>query len=171
MFSYIKMENIIGTLIGIVVVLAVLYHMKNGTKEGAMNVIQSWVDAVTVQKDPEQVADMFCPDGTLVGTVSSQIRSGPQIKEYFEYFAKLPGLKVLKMNPTKVQNVRMGVWLVTSFVTWEWEGLPEPIVARMSFLLRDGMIFQLHSSALPERPSELAQEAQPLYAFEYYHHK
>ena len=40
------------------------------------------------------------------------------------------------------------VYINTAFVTWKWDGLDEPIIARMSFILRNNCIYQLHSSAL-----------------------
>jgi len=103
---------------------------------------------------PVAIAKLFCSDGNLVGTVSQVKRTGKDIKGYFDYFAKLPGLRALdkKYNISKVTN---NVSLNTAFITWTWHGLENPIVARMTFLYRNKCIFQLHSSALPELNKDL----------------
>jgi len=108
-----------------------------------------WIYEVTINKDPWSVYNLFCKNATLLGTVSQTLRTGHRIKEYFDYFAKLPKLEVLnkKYNITKVNDL---VYINTAFVTWTWEGLPKPIVARMTFTYNDNCIIQLHSSMLPK---------------------
>ena len=108
----------------------------------------NWINAVTINHDPQEIANLFCDDGNLVGTVSQVKRKGSDIKLYFDYFAKLPGIKVIskKYNISKVTS---NVFINTAFITWYWNGLDKPIVARMTFVFRDKCIFQLHSSALP----------------------
>ena len=113
-----------------------------------------WIRKVTVAHDPAGVADMFCADGNLVGTVSQVKRKGRDIQGYFDYFARLPGIKVVSKK-YNISTVIPGVHLNTAFITWTWDGLKKPITARMSFLFRDNCIFQLHSSALPEQNESL----------------
>ena len=115
-----------------------------------------WLEAVTVHHDPEMIYSMFCPDGNLVGTVSQMKRKGRDIQKYFEYFAKLPGIKVLSKQ-YNISRVSSDVFVNTAFITWKWDGINEPVVARMTFLFRDRCIFQLHSSKLPELNEKLLE--------------
>ena len=109
----------------------------------------AWINEVTVEQNPEAVHKLFCSDGNLVGTVSQVKRNGEDIKKYFDYFAKLPGIKVLAKK-YNISEVTPHVYLNTAFITWTWDGLEDPITARMTFLFRNKCIFQLHSSALPD---------------------
>ncbi len=113
------------------------------------NLTDQWIYNVTEINSPDAVTKMFCKNGNLVGTVSQIIREGPDIKKYFEYFTKLPDIKVInkKYNIVKVVD---NIYINTAFITWNWEGLEKPIIARMTFLFKNKCIFQLHSSALPE---------------------
>lgn len=109
----------------------------------------NWIHQVTVKNDPKAVSKLFCPDGSLVGTVSKEIRKHQDIYKYFVFFANLKGIRVVykKYNIVKVTD---SVYVNTAFIKWYWDGLKEPITARMTFIFRDNCIFQLHSSALPE---------------------
>jgi len=91
----------------------------------------AWVKEVAVNHNPEAIYKLFCTDGNLVGTVSQVKRNGVDIKKYFDYFAKLPGIKVLskKYHISKVTPI---VYLNTAFITWTWDGLENPITARMT---------------------------------------
>lgn len=115
-----------------------------------------WIREVTVNHNPEAIYKMFCEGGSLVGTVSQVKRKGNDIKKYFDYFAKLPGIKVLhkKYNITKVTN---DVFINTAFVTWKWNSINEPIIARMTFVYKNNCTFQLHSSKLPDTNQKLLQ--------------
>lgn len=112
------------------------------------NLTDEWINAVTVQHDPLAVANMFCHDASLLGTVSQIYRTEDDIEKYFDYFAKLPGITVLNKQ-YNISQVTPNVNINTAFITWNWDGLEEPVVARMSFVFRDNCIFQLHSSQLP----------------------
>ena len=119
----------------------------NGEKFIA-DLTDEWCYRVTEEKNAARVAGLFCADGSLIGTVSTTLRGGNQIYEYFRYFAELPGLVVLNSN-YHITHVSGNVWLNTAFITWWWQGLEDPLVARMTFLYRGVCLFQLHSSALP----------------------
>ena len=116
----------------------------------------NWCNSVIIKHDPEAIANLFCPDGNLVGTVSQVKRKGLDIKRYFNYFAKLPNINIIdkKYNISKVTN---DVFINTAFITWMWDGLEKPIVARMTFVFRNSCIFQLHSSALPDLNDKLLE--------------
>ena len=116
-----------------------------------------WVEKVTVENSPGEVYKMFANDATLVGTVSARLRRGQGIKQYFEYFAKLPGISVVDRKDN-VQCVTERVYLNNAFITWKWDGLDNPITARMSFLFRGDEIVSLHSSVLPSPPNKLEGE-------------
>jgi hypothetical protein len=131
------------------------YNNNNNNNNKIKNATDLWIQTVTLKNNPKKVSELFCHDGSLLGTVSRIKRTGrPAIKEYFEYFARKPGIKVLnaKYNISKVTD---RVYINSAFVTWGWDGLYQPITARMTFVFRKNMsgnfcIFQLHSSALPD---------------------
>lgn len=54
-----------------------------------------WIQKVTIDSDPDAIFNLFCQDGNLVGTVSQIKRKGNDIKSYFDYFAKLPEIRVV----------------------------------------------------------------------------
>jgi len=137
-----------------ILIYIIIYFLYNNyynlvTNQDITMLTDKWIYEVTVNHSPENIQTLFCKDGSLVGTVSKVIRTGYDIKFYFNYFAKLPGIKVInkKYNIMKITN---NVFLNTAFVTWKWDGLDQPITARMTFIYRDKCIFQLHSSVLPE---------------------
>lgn len=144
-------------MIKYLILFAIIYFIL--TKESNINVADLtdlWIKEVTINKNPKSISKLFCHDGNLVGTVSQVIRKDKDIERYFDYFAKLPDLQVIdkKYHITKVTN---NVYLNTAFITWHWQGLEEPIVARMTFLYRGKCIYQLHSSALPEQNEDLVR--------------
>jgi len=143
--------NIILFVILICIIIYFLYNNYYNllTHQDISMLTDKWIYEVTVNHNPENIQNLFCKDGSLVGTVSKVIRTGYDIKFYFNYFAKLPGIKVInkKYNIMKITN---NVFLNTAFITWYWDGLDQPITARMTFIYRDKCIFQLHSSVLPE---------------------
>ena len=126
------------------------------TPESVEKLIDTWINYVTIQHDSKKVASLFCNRGSLVGTVSQIKRTGEDIKLYFDYFANLPGIKVVnrKYQITKVSD---DVYINTAFITWYWDGLEAPVVARMTFIINNNCIFQLHSSVLPEVNKSLVE--------------
>ena len=68
--------------------------------------------------------------------------------------SKLPNIEVISKD-YNISKVTDNVYINTAFVTWKWNGLSEPIVARMTFVYRNNCIFQLHSSALPDLNDDL----------------
>jgi len=144
---------IVGLLVTAIVVW---WYATRMSVETISNLTDKWINAVTVNKDPTEIYDLFCSDGNLVGTVSQKKRIGEDIKKYFNYFAKLPDLQVVEKE-YNISRVTSNVYLNTAFITWKWDGLDEPITARMTFLYRDTCIFQLHSSALPDLNEDLVE--------------
>lgn len=158
------------SLILIVLVYFMIYYKRSGTptknkdvtkitnkpigKDDISTLTDAWIEQVTVKNSPEGATQMFCPDGTLIGTVSQAKRTGIDIKKYFDFFAKKPGIKVLNKE-YNINKVASDIYINTAFITWFWSGLNEPIVARMTFIFREKCLFQLHSSVLPEVNDEI----------------
>jgi len=144
----------LGIIVGLILFIAVYRYASLPTSNDISLLTNNWINAVTVEKSPKTVASLFCPDGNLVGTVSQIKRTGEDIERYFDYFAKLPNLRVVS-HEYNVSRITSDVHVNTAFITWMWEGLEEPIVARMTFIFRGSCIYQLHSSALPDVNEDL----------------
>lgn len=127
---------------------------KNMTSHDISKLTDKWIYNVTIKNDADAVRQMFCDDGNLVATASKTIRQGRSILEYFKWFTNLPNIKVINKEYS-ITSITPEVYLNNAWVTWVWDGLDEPLVARMSFTFRKNCIYQLHSSVLPEKPDEL----------------
>merc|ERR1712194_23244 len=125
----------------------------------------AWVRAVTKKNNPRLVADQFCSDAILWGTVSQTIRRGNEvggdIEKYFDYFAKLPGLTVKKAEDN-VAQVTGDVFVNNANVKWNSDAFDAPVNARMTFIYRRDRahtngwcIFELHSSGMPDFNTDL----------------
>jgi hypothetical protein len=130
------------------------YNLFPNQQNDIAKLTDNWINEVTVNNDPQAIYKLFCSDGNLMGTVSQVKRKGLDIKSYFEYFAKLPGIKVFDKK-YNISQVTKNVYINTAFITWYWDTLDKPIVARMTFVFRNNCIFQLHSSALPDLNEDL----------------
>ncbi|CAB1106835.1 unnamed protein product [Ectocarpus sp. CCAP 1310/34] len=127
-----------------------------------------WKDTVTLGTDdaPKKTAALYAPDAVLWGTVSEEVRETPeQIYDYFDFFARLPKLRLLEYTPAPVRvygefAVQAGTY------TFAWEGDDGDTVekrARFSFTFRRGKpgsprpwtIVEHHSSSMPDAPAEL----------------
>ena len=139
-------------VIGIIVIL----FNSSSNRESISDLTDMWIKNVTINNDPDAVYNMFCSDGNLLGTVSQTVREGRDILNYFKFFTALPNIKVLKKD-YRITSITSDVYINTAFITWMWDGLDEPIVARMSFIFRNNCIYQLHSSALPDINEDLRQ--------------
>ena len=123
-------------------------------KKDINNLTDNWIKEVTINNSPDGVYNLFCNDATLLGTVSKIKRRGKDIKKYFDYFAKLPNIRVVNRE-YNISQIVNNVYVNSAFITWSWKGLEKPIVARMTFIFRNKCIFQLHSSELPELNKDL----------------
>jgi hypothetical protein len=142
----------------IVIIIIGFYIYKNyieyPTTDHIATLTDNWIKEVTINNNPKAVYNLFCSDGNLVGTVSQTIRKGKEIETYFDYFAKLPGIKVFEKK-YNISKVTSDVFINTAFITWYWTELDKPITARMTFVFRNNCIYQLHSSQLPEVNEQL----------------
>lgn len=147
-------------IIGVACILLILsltifkQHQGSVSVKEIEDLTNLWIREVTERNNPEAISKLFCADGNLVGTVSQVKRNGADIKKYFDYFAKLPGIRVVAKE-YNISKITDNVYLNTAFIRWQWEGLSEPITARMTFIFRNKCIFQLHSSALPDLNKDL----------------
>lgn len=116
----------------------------------------NWINAVTERHDSEEIAQLFCSDGNLLGTVSQIKRKKEDIKFYFDYFANIPGIRVLKRK-YHIYQLATNIFLNIAFMEWNWDQLKKPIIARMTFIYRGKCIYHLHSSGLPEFNYQLYQ--------------
>lgn len=149
---------LLGTFILFIIVYKIIkFIFRKITYNSRINNIakltDEWIYNVTKLNDPKKIYNMFCDDGKLLGTVSTVIRNNNDIKKYFNYFAKLPNIKVID-SKYNIYNIGGDIYTNTAFITWVWDGV-EPIVARMTFIFKGNCIMQLHSSALPTPPKEL----------------
>lgn len=164
------MKDIYWTII-VIIFLFVIYNCNNYyekyentdntetkkiNEQDIKNQTDKWIEEVTVNNNPNNIYNLFCLEGSLLGTVSQEKRKGEDILKYFDYFAHLPNIQVIskKYNISKVTN---NVFINTAYIKWMWSGLSEPVEARMSFVFRDKCIFQLHSSKLPEKNEKLLE--------------
>ena len=122
--------------------------------QNIVNATNNWITAVTVNHDPEKVVKLFCTDANLFGTVSQIVRKKDDIKLYFEYFAKLPGIKVVKKEYS-ITKVTDNVYINNAIITWFWDELKNPINVRMTFVFKNDCIIQLHSSVVPTINNDL----------------
>ena len=144
-----KKFNIIYVII-IILLFYFLYKIFFSINEKEISKLtDNWINIVTLDHDPQKIANLFCSDGNLVGTVSQIKRTGNDIKLYFNYFTKIPGIKVISKY-YNISKITSNVFINTAFITWDWDNLDNPITTRMTFIFRDTCIFQLHSSILPE---------------------
>jgi hypothetical protein len=150
----------IFTLLFIIAILFLLWNLYgyslSNTQNDIAKLTDNWINEVTVNHDPDAIYKLFCSDGNLMGTVSQVKRTGLDIKGYFNYFAKLPGIKVFEKK-YNISQVTKDVFINTAFITWYWNNLDKPITARMTFVFRNNCIFQLHSSKLPDVNEDLLE--------------
>ena len=119
------------------------------------NLTNVWCAAVTT-KDVDGVMNIFDKNATLVGTVSQIIRRGHDIRGYFNYFCNQPGLKIIDKQDN-IQEVNDNTWINVAYVTWKWDSLSSPIIARMTFVFHNNLLVHLHSSKLPELDTNLVE--------------
>ncbi|CAM9655777.1 unnamed protein product [Scytosiphon promiscuus] len=127
-----------------------------------------WKDTVTLGTEdaPKKTAGLYAPDAVLWGTVSEEVRETPeQIYDYFDFFARLPKLRLTEYTPAPVRvygqfAVQAGTY------TFAWQGADDATVekrARFSFTFRRDhpdsptpwTIVEHHSSSMPIAPDGL----------------
>ena len=147
--------------IAFIIILFIVIQNNQNYQKDITQLTDLWIYNVTVLKNPVSISNMFCNDAVLIGTVSQIIRKGEDIRKYFDYFAKIPGLRVNKKT-YDIQEIDNDTIINNAWIEWNWDGLDEPIMARMSFIFRKDIIgnyclFELHSSKLPEKSEDLVK--------------
>lgn len=114
-----------------------------------------WIQKVEAN-NPQEITELFHTDAFLWGTVSRIVRNNSdQIKEYFDYFACIPGIKAI--NKTyHISKITDTVYVNNAEIHWLHNQIKKPLKARMTFIYRlhsetnQWLIFELHSSQLPD---------------------
>jgi hypothetical protein len=171
-FNFFKLSLIVRKLIflaSVIVLLVTIAPLPSlaQTKELEKEVAETtdiWLDTVTsgTKGVVEKVVALYAENGLLWGTVSEQARDTPaEIRDYFEYFAKLPKLSVnFYQGCVRVYNENIAVNSGYYTFTYEKNGETKEVPARFSFtyLKNDEnkwKIMDHHSSALPKAPELL----------------
>jgi len=137
--------------------------MKKAEKEVAEST-DIWLDTVTSGSEEvvDEVVALYAEDGLLWGTVSEQVRDTPaEIRDYFEYFAKLPELSVSSYKGcVRIYDKNLAINSGYYTFTYNKDGQTKKVPARYSFTYHKGSnnqweIIEHHSSALPEAPETL----------------
>ena len=111
--------------------------------------IEEWVDSIR-SNDPGQVAALYCDDGLLLGTFSSQERKGMKpICNYFEKLLKSEiDVEIITQNIVDFDSLCVNSGLYNFIVDGK------VINARFSFVFKivnnSWKILSHHSSVLPE---------------------
>ncbi len=129
----------------------------------------AWMNTVTTYGDTsEQVAELYSDDAVLWGTVSEDLRyTNKDIRNYFEYFANIPGLTVKPGSFKSVVQVfgkRRNIAISSGyyeFVKPDGHGGITSIPARFTFAYKKQKygnkweIINHHSSIVPKQPKIL----------------
>ena len=124
----------------------------------------TWLNTVTSGSAGvvDEVVALYAEDGVLWGTVSEQVRDTPaEIRDYFEYFAKLPALSVSSYKGCiRMYDENFAINSGYYTFTFSKNGATQEVPARYSFAYQKNgnnqwEIIEHHSSALPQAPGAL----------------
>ena len=133
-------------------------------EKGVAETTDIWLNTVTSGSEEvvDEVVALYAENGVLWGTVSEQVRDTPaEIRDYFQYFAKLPELSVSSYKGcVRMYNENLAINTGYYTFTYSKDGQTKEVPARYSFVYqKDGNnqweIIEHHSSALPEAPEAL----------------
>lgn len=109
-----------------------------------------WITSISSNNDGDEAYQLICSDGKLVGTVDSIEKNGEDIKKYFNYFAKLPNIKVKNKKYNISEISKDDIYTNTAYITWEWDDLEEPLTTKIQFTFKDKCIHQIKFDELPK---------------------
>ena len=109
-----------------------------------------WVDSIVSNNDGDEAYQLVCSDGKLIGTIDKIEKKGENIKNYFNYFAKLPNIKVKKKKYNISEFPSDKVYTNTAFITWEWDDLEEPLTTKIEFTFKDKCMYEIKVDNLPQ---------------------
>ena len=119
----------------------------------------TWLNTVTSGSEGvvDEVVALYTEDGVLWGTVSEQLRDTPaEIRDYFEYFAKLPELSVSSYKGcVRMYDENFAINSGYYTFTYSKDGETKEVPARYSFTYQKNdsnqwKIIEHHSSSLPK---------------------
>ena len=98
---------------------------------------REWISTVTSgsPEAPYYTTNLYAEDAVLWGTVSEDIRTGTSdIRYYFEYFARLPGLTCTSYDPT-IRLITNDVAISSGSYAFEYQkdGKTKVVPARCSY--------------------------------------
>lgn len=114
-------------------------------------VIDDWLEAVNARA-VDRVCALYARDAILLPTLSDVICDSPErIEEYFASFLARPKLAA-RLSSCYVQEYSE-IKIDSGIYEFEWEeedsGLKRSARARFTFVIRDGLIVEHHSSMAP----------------------
>lgn len=123
----------------------------------AMNVAKAaWVSSL-IDNDASSIADTYCENGNLWGTVTAMSRNGDEIQSYFDWFANSRNFtEAIRSTCSTVTKIGDGVLVVSLELNLEGQCL------RMQFTLVDGedgtqCVAALDSSYVPATSQQLLE--------------
>lgn len=134
-----------------------------------------WIRTVTsgLPDAPQRVARLYARDAILWGTVSDEVRTTTdQILQYFEHFARVPGLRLIPESLRSSVQIYGNVALSSGYYSFSCSpktpnGPPKIIHGRYTFVYRrlptpreDGVEWEIvnhHSSTIPTPPADLGK--------------
>jgi len=125
---------------------------------------KKWIDIVTSPGDSSQsVLNLYADDAVFLGSVSEDVRVGPlDIKNYFDYFADIPGLRVKPGSFKSVVQIFGDFAISSGYYEFQYpkdNGKLNTVPARFTFAYRrrgdTWEIVNHHSSKTPEQPEVL----------------
>ena len=147
-----------NTIIAIIAIAIISYNLfintESDRKDKIAKLTNTWVNAVTVKNNPVAVADLFCINASLFGSASKTYRTKDEIGQYFNFFAKIPGIRILD-HKYNIQKVSDDVYINSVIAKIIWNDLDKPNTVRLSFVYKDNCIIHLHGSGLPEMNIDL----------------
>ena len=127
-------------------------NSKKSYKRRVELITNDFIYNVTKSNNSKSLNNQFCNKGYLIATLSRKTRRKTNrggMKEYFDYFANLKGIMVLSKH-YDIQKISKNVYLNQATIEWKWDAIKEPVIARMTFIIKNKCIFLLHSSTLPK---------------------
>lgn len=154
LFNYINKNLFLLLLIVILISLLlycnniVLFENFTDDSKNIEYLTDQWFDNIVKNKDSNKVYSSFCSNSSFIGNVTSIKKNGEDIKNYFDSFVKLPGLKIISKN-YNIVKISQEVYTNTIYATWKWDDLEEPLFTKIILTFNNKCIYQLHSNALP----------------------
>ena len=114
------------------------------------HLIDKFYEAVN-NHNAQEVSDLFCKDAIVLGRGSQKTRvNRKSIKEYFNFFANLEGIKILSKS-YNIKKISNNAYVNNAIIKLHSNFSKNPIMARMTFVIKNNCIYLLHSSEIPKQ--------------------